>query len=72
MMHPVNRLRTGRALIRKDKFKDGHQFDYDALGNFVQCVGELDAPDCVPAGSIKLMELDRLPPCIYCTAAERE
>lgn len=72
MMHPVNRLRTGRALFRKDEFKHEYQFDYDVLGNFVQCVGELDAPDCVPAGSIKLMELDRLPLWIYCTVAERE
>ena len=71
MMHPVNRLRTGRALFRKDEFKDGYQFDYDALGNFVQCVGELEAPDCVPAGSIKLIELDNFPYWIYCTVAER-
>jgi len=71
MMHPVNRLRTGRALFRKDDFKDGYQFDYDALGNFVQCVGDLDAPDCVPAGSIKLMELDNFTYWIYCTVAER-
>ena len=72
MMQPINRLRTGRALFRKDDFKDGYQFDYDALGNLVQCVGELDAPDCDPAGSIKLMELDNFQYWIYCTVAERE
>lgn len=71
MMHPANRLRTGRALHRKDDFKDGYQFDDDVLGNFVQCIGEIDAPDCVPAGSIKLMELDRLPMLIYCSVTER-
>ena len=71
MMHPVNRLRTGRALIRKDKFKPEYQFDDDVLGNFIQCAGEIDAPDCLPAGSIKLLEIDRLPMWIYCTVAER-
>ena len=71
MMHPANRLRTGRALFRKEEFKPYYHFDDDVLGNFVQFVGELDAPDCVPAGSIKLMELDSLPLWIYCTVAER-
>ena len=71
-MTPANRLRTGRALFRKNEFKDGYQFDDDVLGNFVQCVGELDAPDFVPAGSIKLMDLDTLPLWIYCTVAWRE
>lgn len=71
MMHPVNRIRTGRALFRKDEFKPEYQFEYDVLGNFVQFVGELDAPDCVPAGSIKLMEMDSLPLWIYCTVTER-
>ena len=72
MMHPVNRLRTGRALHRKDEFKPDYQFDDDVLGNFVQCIGEIDAPNCVPAGSIKLMELDNFPYWIYCTVAWRD